>query len=167
MLQIISVTLVLMSALPRCVLLISVIYWMKPPCCFVVTLIYIMLWMNISTLPQPPLAISAFSRHVVDCGFASELQCIIFRESGCRGVGRAASWPWLRGAAAQETRQKCWELTGTRCLRLPAGGFSPWNKSVSGGSELPPDCCLLCTVCISESFVFGFLSLCQNNLIYR
>lgn len=55
--------------------------------------------------------VSTHSRHVVDfvfgyvCLSVCELQSIISRELGCRGVGRAASWPWLRGAAAQETRQ--------------------------------------------------------------
>lgn len=45
-----------------------------------------------------------------------------------------------RGSVEQQHRKRVKaqrELTGTRCLRLPAGGFSLWNKSVSGGSSLP------------------------------
>lgn len=34
-----------------------------------------------------------------------ELYYIIARDFGCRGAGRAVSWLWLRGLAAQETRQ--------------------------------------------------------------
>lgn len=44
-----------------------------------------------------------------------------------------AAWSSSTGNAS-----KHWELTGTRCLRLPTGGFSLWNKNVSGGSSRPP-----------------------------
>ena len=42
---------------------------------------------------------------LIVCLGVCKFQYIISRVFGCRGVGRAASWPWLRGAAAQETRQ--------------------------------------------------------------
>lgn len=65
-----------------------------------------------------------------------------------------AAWSSSTGNASKRS-----ELTGTRCLRLPAGGFSPWNKSVSGGSALPPDCfAVSLSLCISESFIFGLFA---------
>lgn len=44
-----------------------------------------------------------------------------------------AAWSSSTGNASNRS-----ELTETRCLRLLAGGFSLWNKSVSWGSSLPP-----------------------------
>lgn len=58
--------------------------------------------------------------------------------------GAELSWPWegcvapvAAWSSSTGNASKRKELTGTRCLRLPAGGFSLWNKSVSGGSSLP------------------------------
>lgn len=103
--------------------------------------------------------VSTYSRHVVDCVFGCVCMWVTvhylrrvwlsWRWEGC--VVAVAAWSSSTGNAS-----KRWELTGTRCLRLLAGGFSLWNKSVSGGSSLPLTVLLSSlSACISESFVFG------------
>lgn len=142
----------MMSPPPCFVFLISLSYWMKPLRSFLATL-KLLVWINISTRFHPPLA--HFSSQQT-CGWLCicvwvtvyylQRVWLSWRWEGC--VVAVAAWSNSSSSSSTGNASKRWELTGTRCLRLPAGGFSPWNKSVSGGSSLPPDCLAVFSVCL-------------------
>lgn len=76
-----------------------------------------------------------------------------------RGVCVVAVAAWSSSSSTGNA-SKHWELTGTRCLRLPTGGFLLWNKSVSGGSSLPLHCLAIFSVLYLKLFF------CSRFLIY-
>lgn len=76
-----------------------------------------------------------------------------------RGVCVVAVAAWSSSSTGNASKH--WELTGTRCLRLPTGGFLLWNKSVSGGSSLPLHCLAIFSVLYLKLFF------CSRFLIYQ